>query len=268
MAIARRALDSTAMIAEIDRLADLARSWLGRFPAWPAEDRWMGYDSDTDPLGEGVLPLLALVVTAPDLAGVAPRTGRAGQRLRAHPGRAGPAGLGAPDELRDLRAPQLWLAAGDLVRVALLARPAAVQPAAARRGVGLLHPHPAVGPAGSGRRSMRHSGRRRSSSRPHFGDYPVADFWCRSWLLAPDLAAELSPESNIAHFQRRWRLDGQHVEADDDLLLFVFGAARRRRRSSRCRGTPRCNGSSVDRLRSGGHWSSWSGRIPMRDWAP
>ena len=57
----------------------------------------------------------------------------------------------------------------------------------------------------------------------HFPDHPVADFWCGSWLLAPDLAAELSPESNIAHFQRRWRLDGQHVEADDDLLLFVFG---------------------------------------------
>jgi hypothetical protein len=101
----------------------------------------------------------------------------------------------------------------------------------------------------------------------YFGDYPVSDFWCSSWLLAPDLAAELSAESNIARFQARWRLDGQHVEADDDLLLFVFG----RRGDADVRSLPRRTTLERvvgDRLRSGGHWSTWSGRIPMRDWAP
>ena len=41
--------------------------WAGSRPV-PSRERWIGYDPDGDPLGEGVLPLLALVVTTDDLA--------------------------------------------------------------------------------------------------------------------------------------------------------------------------------------------------------
>ena len=40
----------------------------------------------------------------------------------------------------------------------------------------------------------------------YFADCPVQDFWCASWLLDPELAAALPAESNIGRFQRRWRI--------------------------------------------------------------
>ncbi len=266
MAIAQRALDSTAMIAEIDRLADVARSWLGRFPAWPAEDYWTGYEPDTDPLGEGGLPLLALVVTVPDLAGwhrgravpapVSKRTlGELAQQVWVHRTSFGTFGLRSYGwlpvtwcgslywlgrlQFNLLRLGEEWVCSTHIPRSGPL-DPAEVD--AAFRQAAEFFP-------------------------AHFPDHPVDDFWCGSWLLAPDLAVELSPESNIAHFQRRWRLDGQHVEADDDLLLFVFGERGDVEIESLPRNTT-LQRVVVDRLRSGGHWSTWSGRIPMRDWAP
>jgi hypothetical protein len=266
VAATRQALGSTSMLAEIDRLAELARSWLGRFPIWPPEDYWAGYDPDTDPLGEGLLPLLALVVTARDVsawhrargvpAAVSQRTlGELGQQVWVHRASFSSFGLRSYGwlpvtwcgslywlgrlQFNLLRLGEEWVCSTHIPRSGPL-DPAAVD--ASFRQAAQFFP-------------------------AHFADYPVADFWCSSWLLAPDLAAELPPESNIADFQRRWRLDGEPVEGDADLLLFVFG----RRGEVDPESLPRDTTLQLvvgDRLRAGGHWSSWSGRIPMRDWAP
>jgi hypothetical protein len=266
MAIARQALGSAALIAEIDRLADLARSWLGKFPSGAPDDRWTGYHPATDPLGEGLLPLLALVVTAPDLAAwhrgrgvpaaISKRTlGELGQQVWVHRTSFSFFGLRSFGwlpvtwcgslywlgrlQFNLLQLDDEWVCSTHIPRSGPL-DPTAVD--AAFRHAAQFFP-------------------------AYFPDFPVTDFWCQSWLLALDLAAELPAASNIAGFQRRWRLDGQHVEADEDLLLFVFG----RRPDADLESLPRTTTLERvvgDRLRSGGHWSSWSGRISMPDWAP
>src|ERR671932_101726 len=59
--VVARLLRRPADLAAVDRLG------LGLFPGEQDLDRWAGYDPDGDPYGTGVLPLLALVVTADDL---------------------------------------------------------------------------------------------------------------------------------------------------------------------------------------------------------
>jgi GNAT-like C-terminal domain/N-acyltransferase N-terminal domain len=55
----------------------------------------------------------------------------------------------------------------------------------------------------------------------YFPDYPTREFFCHSWLLDPALA-RLLPDSHLAAFQRRWTLDGDREPADADVLFFVF----------------------------------------------
>jgi hypothetical protein len=59
----------------------------------------------------------------------------------------------------------------------------------------------------------------------HFPEQPAEVARCRSWLLDPQLAEYLPPESNIVRFQRRFELDDEIADADEDILMFVFGAA-------------------------------------------
>lgn len=95
----------------------------------------------------------------------------------------------------------------------------------------------------------------------HFGDYPTTGFFCASWLLDPQLAAAVSPESNMARFQRRWSLFGEAMQADADALFFTFA----RRGDVDLETLPQRTSlqrAIVDRLRSGGHWSMWKGRVP------
>ena len=93
----------------------------------------------------------------------------------------------------------------------------------------------------------------------HFPDYPVRWFHCRSWLLDPTLS-ELLPESNLAAFQRRWTLYGPREPGEEDLLFFVFqrrgqvepttlptDTALRRR--------------AADRLVSGRGWNDFNGKL-------
>ena len=96
----------------------------------------------------------------------------------------------------------------------------------------------------------------------HFGDYPTTGFFCASWLLDPELAAALSPHSNMARFQRRWSLFGEGMQADADALFFTFA----RRGDVDLDTLPQQTSlqrAIVGRLRSGGHWSSWKGRVPL-----
>jgi hypothetical protein len=57
----------------------------------------------------------------------------------------------------------------------------------------------------------------------HFPDEPLGVAACYSWLLDPQLAEYLRPESNIVRFQRRFTYSHDLGDADADTLEFVFG---------------------------------------------
>ncbi len=93
----------------------------------------------------------------------------------------------------------------------------------------------------------------------HFPDIATRDFWCHSWLLAPELADAL-PGSNIAAFQRRWVLDDDVDNGDADAIFFTFA----RRSPVHLDELPRTTSlerAVVDRLAAGEHWSLRRGRI-------
>jgi hypothetical protein len=99
----------------------------------------------------------------------------------------------------------------------------------------------------------------------HFRDVPTGDFWCHSWLLAPELAEAL-PGSNIAAFQQRWTLDDRVDDGDEDALFFTF--ARRPDPGYRLdlAALPRTTSlerAVLDRLDAGEHWTLRRGRIPQ-----
>lgn len=96
----------------------------------------------------------------------------------------------------------------------------------------------------------------------HFGEYPITGFHCDSWLLDPELAAALSPESNMAQFQQRWRLYGEGRHADADALFFTFAVRGEVDLETLPQDTT-LQRAIVNRLRSGGHWCVWEGRAPL-----
>jgi hypothetical protein len=100
----------------------------------------------------------------------------------------------------------------------------------------------------------------RSFFAERFPDYPTRVFHCGSWLLDPQLAEVLRPESNMARFQRLWTLEGEPGPGDTDAIFFVF-----RRRGDVDRSTlPRdttLQRAILDRLDAGGHWHVWNGTI-------
>jgi len=56
----------------------------------------------------------------------------------------------------------------------------------------------------------------------HFSETPTRLGICTSWLLDPQLADYLAPDSNIMRFQRRFKLVGDGYDGDADVLRFVF----------------------------------------------
>lgn len=106
----------------------------------------------------------------------------------------------------------------------------------------------------------------------HFPEEPAAFFTCSSWLLDPQLAEYLPASSNLVRFQRRFRLlprDPTHDSRSDEAILrFVFD------RPADGRGAApevldelpqdtTLHRSYVAHLRSGGHWYSRTGWIPV-----
>ncbi len=104
----------------------------------------------------------------------------------------------------------------------------------------------------------------------HFPELQLQGLHCASWLLDPELAEVLPESSNIAAFGRRWQLTDELRPGDADVLFFVFSR----------RDVPG-HGSGIDlaelpqqttlqravvqRLRSGGHWHSRVGHLPLPD---
>jgi hypothetical protein len=56
----------------------------------------------------------------------------------------------------------------------------------------------------------------------HFPETPTHLAICTSWLLDPQLAQYLAPDSNIIRFQRRFTIVGDGYDGDADVLRFVF----------------------------------------------
>ena len=56
----------------------------------------------------------------------------------------------------------------------------------------------------------------------HFPESPTSSAICTSWLLDPQLADYLAPDSNIIRFQRRFTLVGDGYDGDAAVIRFVF----------------------------------------------
>ncbi len=252
---------SPAALATVDRLAVPLRLTMGRFPGEPDRDLWPGYDAAADPYGVGVLALLALVVTAPDLVDYHRSRGvpeevsaqtltELGQQAWVHRLTYGNFGAHTYD----------WLTVTWSGSLYWLGR---LQFNLQRMATGwVCSTHiPRSGPLDP--TAVDESLARAADFFPqHFPDRPVTDFWCSSWLLDPMLADGLDPASNMARFQRRWHLYGDPMPGDEDALFFTFA----RRGKVDLDALPQQTSLQrlvVQRLRAGEHWSSPAGLIPM-----
>ena len=252
--------DRRAMIAE---RAELLRAGIGRL-AVDGPDPWSAL---SDPDDDGLLPLLGLLVVAPDVVGY--QRGRGviesqawrnlsdlGQQVWVHRlvyGRfglhnhgwlriawaGGFAWLGRLQfNLQHLPESDEWVLSTHIPRRGTGAGdPGALSPDAVRESFALAADFYAT----------------------HFEDVPTSDFWCRSWLLAPELADAL-PGSNIAAFQRLWLLDDELGDGDDDAVYFTF-ARRRPWKPDDLPRDSRLEHAVTARLARGEHWPVRSGRI-------
>ena len=237
----------------LPRIGDFVVDW----NANPLEES----EADAVHFGVGVLPLLALLVTAPEVAAFHRRRGVSydvswhslsdlGQQAWVHRQTYGEFGLHTFGWMRIAWSGALyWLG-----RLQFNVQEV--------DGVWVLSTHiPATGaltPA-SVDDSFRWA---RGFFADHFADYPTVDFYCSSWLLDPELAVVLPPESNMARFQQRWTLFGEAMRGDDDVLFFTFF----RRGEVDLESLPRettLQRAIIDRLKAGGHWDVWQGRIPQ-----
>jgi len=103
----------------------------------------------------------------------------------------------------------------------------------------------------------------------HFGDLPIEALHCSSWLLDPQLAKVLPATSNMAAFQRRWRLVGEPRESDAATIYFVFRRRPPPGEDLDWTGLPRettLQRAVLEHLDTGGHWYTWTGLIdpPVR----
>jgi len=95
----------------------------------------------------------------------------------------------------------------------------------------------------------------------HFAETPTRLGICTSWLLDPQLAEYLGPESNILRFQRRFTLVGDGYDGDADVLRFVF-----HRIAPNIEGLPQrttLERAIVSHLREGKHWRDRTGWLHL-----
>jgi hypothetical protein len=263
-AVLAKVRDIPASLAVVDQLAAALRRVIGCFPGEPDHrDLWPGYDGAGDPYGVGVLPMLALVVTAPDLVAFHHARGvpeevsaqtltELGQQTWVHRKTYGGFGLHTYGWL-----PVSW--SGSLYWLGRLQFNLQLLPTG-----WVCSTHiPQSGPLDPA--AVDDAFARAAAFFPrHFPDRPVTDFWCHSWLLDPELAAALDPASNMARFQRRWHLYGDPMPGDEDAFFFTFA----RRGEVDLDSLPQRTSlqrAIVQRVRAGEHWSVWAGRIPMSD---
>jgi GNAT domain-containint protein/N-acyltransferase family protein len=95
----------------------------------------------------------------------------------------------------------------------------------------------------------------------HFPETPTRLGICNSWLLDPQLADYLTPDSNIMRFQRRFRLVGDGHDGDADVLRFVFHRIAPNLDELPQRTT--LERAIVAHLRAGKHWRSPTGWLAL-----
>jgi len=95
----------------------------------------------------------------------------------------------------------------------------------------------------------------------HFPETPTRLAICTSWLLDPQLADYLAPDSNIVRFGRRFTLVGDGYNGDADVLRFVF-----HRIAPRIDDLPQRTNlerAIVAHLRAGKHWHDRTGWVEL-----
>ena len=95
----------------------------------------------------------------------------------------------------------------------------------------------------------------------HFPETPTRLAICTSWLLDPQLADYLAPDSNIVQFGRRFTLVGDGYDGDADVLRFVFHRIAPRIDDLPQRTT--LERAIVAHLRAGGHWRNRTGWVEL-----
>ena len=118
-----------------------------------------------------------------------------------------------------------------------------------------------IPPTGSLRPGIVHEAYERAAGffAERFPERPAARFVCFSWLLDPYLAEHL-PGSNIALFQLEYRVTGDGIPCDDDVLYFVF------RTRSGVGDLPRDTSLQrlvLDRIEHGEPWRAFHGARPL-----
>ena len=250
--------------------ADPIVSHIGDFLPWTPAGDWAGAEAQPDALGTGVLPMLTLLVTAPEVAGF-------------HATRGVPAEVSTAT-LADL-AQQVWVHrltygefglhtqgwltrawCGGLYWLGRLQFELRLLDEGSGRGQQgpewVLSTHiPRTGPLTPSSVDDALEAATRFFA-GYFPDYPTTEFFCESWMLDPQLPA-LLPDSNLAAFQRRWTLSGDRQPGDAEVLFFVFN----QRGPVDPKSLPR--DSALRRamarwLAAGRHWSVAQGRLPQQ----
>jgi hypothetical protein len=95
----------------------------------------------------------------------------------------------------------------------------------------------------------------------HFAETPTRIATCTSWLLDPQLAEYLAPDSNIVRFGRRFALVGDGYDGDADVLRFVFHRIGPKIDDLPQRTT--LERAIVAHLRAGKHWRNRTGWLAL-----
>ena len=246
---------------------------IGRLPSPPGDEVFA--DVPESPMArDGVLAMLALLATVPDVVDFHARRGVAaeislatlgdlGQQVRLHRRMSGAFGLHT----------YAWLTlawSGALYRLGRLQFNLELDVGLRGEQTWVLSTHiPATGPLTPGSVDASFA-MAAAFFAAHFPDYvrsrpacPVSaattDFVCRSWLLDPALSTEL-PGSNLAAFQRRWHIEGAAEPGEIDSLYFIFNRRPPVDAAALPRDT-RLRRLTADKLAAGHGWGIVRGRV-------
>ena len=262
------ARDAVVAGGDLNRVARLVERLLpdiGDVDGRNDEDPWASPDAGPEPYGAGVLPLLALVVTAEDVVAWHSRRGipadvswaalaDLGHQVWVHRATYGTFGLHAQGWLR-----LVW--SGVFFWLGRLQFNLQRDPVDDAYGWVLSTHIPPTGALTP--ETVDDSFRSAAEFFPrYFPDRPAGRFHCGSWLLDPDLVAALPATSNMARFGARWTLYGEVLPGDADALFFTFY----RRGDVDLDTLPTDTTLQrviVDRLRAGGHWHVRHGMHPL-----
>lgn len=264
LAAADSVITDEPLLTEVERRAKILAAGIGRIGDDERPDPWVDYEAEAPgPGADGLIPLLTLLATVDQVRGF--HAGRGvpedmswrslsdlGQQVWVHRLTYDRFGLHAHGWLRTAWSGELyWLGR---LQFNLIQDDA---------GDGwMLSTHiPRTGPLTPDSVDAAFAEATRFFGR-YFPDYPATAFFCRSWLLDPELANQLAHDSNMARFQRRWRLRDDGREADGDALFFTFA----RRGDVDLDTLPQettLQRLIVERLRAGKHWQLVSGTVPI-----